>query len=71
MGWVYEYALVDRTGKNDLGQLRALNDWFLKFELKTVPDVAEVASIGGMVQAVPGRARPGPHARARHHAGAW
>jgi len=50
VGWVYEYALVDRTGKNDLGQLRALNDWFLKFELKTVPDVAEVASIGGMVR---------------------
>jgi Cu(I)/Ag(I) efflux system membrane protein CusA/SilA len=49
-GWVYEYALVDRTGKNDLGQLRALNDWFLKFELKAVPDVAEVASIGGMVK---------------------
>ena len=50
VGWIYEYALVDRTGKNDLGQLRALNDWFLKFELKTVPDVAEVASIGGMVR---------------------
>ncbi|EWS55980.1 efflux RND transporter permease subunit [Methylibium sp. T29] len=50
VGWVYEYALVDRSGKNDLGQLRALNDWFLKFELKTVPDVAEVASIGGMVR---------------------
>lgn len=50
VGWVYEYALVDRTGKNDLGQLRALNDWFLKFELKTVADVAEVASIGGMVK---------------------
>jgi copper/silver efflux system protein len=50
VGWVYEYALVDRTGKNDLGQLRALNDWFLKFELKTVPDVAEVASVGGMVR---------------------
>jgi Cu(I)/Ag(I) efflux system membrane protein CusA/SilA len=50
VGWVYEYALVDRTGKNDLGQLRALNDWFLKFELKTIPDVAEVASIGGMVR---------------------
>ncbi|ATD61939.1 CusA/CzcA family heavy metal efflux RND transporter [Janthinobacterium svalbardensis] len=50
VGWVYEYALVDRTGRNDLGQLRALNDWFLKFELKTVPDVAEVASIGGMVK---------------------
>ncbi|WP_219216385.1 efflux RND transporter permease subunit [Variovorax boronicumulans] len=50
VGWVYEYALVDRTGTHDLGQLRALNDWFLKFELKTVPDVAEVASIGGMVR---------------------
>jgi Cu(I)/Ag(I) efflux system membrane protein CusA/SilA len=50
VGWVYEYALVDRSGHNDLGQLRALNDWFLKFELKTVPDVAEVASIGGMVK---------------------
>ncbi len=50
VGWVYEYALVDRTGKNDIGQLRALNDWFLKFELKTVADVAEVASIGGMVR---------------------
>ena len=50
VGWVYEYALVDRSGHNDLSQLRALNDWFLKFELKTVPDVAEVASIGGMVK---------------------
>ncbi|WP_322881989.1 efflux RND transporter permease subunit [Pandoraea sputorum] len=50
VGWVYEYALVDRTGRHDLGQLRALNDWFLKFELKAVPDVAEVASIGGMVR---------------------
>ena len=50
VGWVYEYALVDRTGKHDLGQLRALNDWFLKFELKAVPDVSEVASVGGMVR---------------------
>lgn len=50
VGWVYEYALVDRTGARDIGQLRALNDWFLKFELKAVPDVAEVASIGGMVR---------------------
>jgi len=50
VGWVYEYALVDRTGHHDLGQLRALNDWFLKFELKSVPDVSEVASIGGMVR---------------------
>ena len=50
LGWVYEYALVDRSGHHDLSQLRALNDWFLKYELKTVPDVAEVASIGGMVK---------------------
>ncbi|AKU20978.1 efflux RND transporter permease subunit [Massilia sp. NR 4-1] len=50
VGWVYEYALVDRSGRMDLGQLRALQDWFLKFELKTVPNVAEVASIGGMVR---------------------
>ncbi|EIT67768.1 MULTISPECIES: efflux RND transporter permease subunit [Hydrocarboniphaga] len=47
VGWIYEYALVDRTGKNDISQLRALQDWFLKYELKTVPNVAEVATIGG------------------------
>ena len=51
VGWIYEYALVDRTGRHDLGQLRALQDWFLRYDLKTVPDVAEVASVGGMVQA--------------------
>jgi Cu(I)/Ag(I) efflux system membrane protein CusA/SilA len=50
LGWIYEYALVDRTGQHDLGQLRALQDWFLKFELKSVPNVAEVASLGGMVR---------------------
>ncbi|MEO8159425.1 MAG: efflux RND transporter permease subunit [Betaproteobacteria bacterium] len=50
VGWVYEYALVDRSGKMDLSQLRALQDWFLKYELKAVPDVSEVASIGGMVR---------------------
>jgi Cu(I)/Ag(I) efflux system membrane protein CusA/SilA len=50
VGWVYEYALVDRTGKHDLGQLRSIQDWFLKFELQMVPGVAEVATIGGMVQ---------------------
>ena len=50
VGWIYQYALVDRSGKMDTGQLRALQDWFLKFELKTVADVAEVASIGGMVR---------------------
>ncbi|MBG6286285.1 efflux RND transporter permease subunit [Pseudomonas sp. NY15437] len=50
VGWIYQYALVDRTGRHDLAQLRALQDWFLKFELKTVPDVAEVATVGGMVR---------------------
>ena len=50
VGWIYEYALVDRTGQHDLAQLRSLQDWFLRFELKTVPGVAEVASIGGMVK---------------------
>jgi Cu(I)/Ag(I) efflux system membrane protein CusA/SilA len=50
VGWIYEYALVDRTGKNDLAQLRSIQDWFLKFELQTVPGVAEVATVGGMVQ---------------------
>jgi copper/silver efflux system protein len=50
VGWIYEYALVDRSGTHDLGQLRAIQDWFLKFELKSVPDVAEVATVGGMVR---------------------
>jgi Cu(I)/Ag(I) efflux system membrane protein CusA/SilA len=50
VGWVYEYALVDRTGRHDIAQLRALQDWFLKYELKSVPNVAEVATIGGMVK---------------------
>ena len=50
VGWIYEYALVDRTGKHDLAQLRSIQDWFLKFELQTVPGVAEVATIGGMVR---------------------
>ncbi|MCI1709704.1 MAG: CusA/CzcA family heavy metal efflux RND transporter [Chiayiivirga sp.] len=51
LGWIYEYALVDRSGTHDLGQLRALQDWFLRYELKTVPDVAEVATVGGAVRA--------------------
>ena len=50
VGWVYEYALVDRTGQHDLSQLRSLQDWFLKYELQTVPGVSEVATIGGMVK---------------------
>lgn len=50
VGWIYEYALVDRSGRHDLAQLRSLQDWFLRYELKTVPGVAEVAAIGGMVR---------------------
>jgi len=47
-GWIYKYALIDRTGKHDLGQLTALQNWFLRYRLKTVPNVSEVATIGGM-----------------------
>ncbi|MBI2799831.1 MAG: efflux RND transporter permease subunit [Gammaproteobacteria bacterium] len=50
VGWVFEYALTDKSGKLDLSQLRALQDWFLKYELKAVPNVSEVASLGGMVR---------------------
>ncbi|MHA0864569.1 efflux RND transporter permease subunit [Enterobacter wuhouensis] len=50
VGWIYEYALVDRSGKHSLADLRAIQDWTLKFELKAVPNVSEVASIGGMVR---------------------
>ena len=50
VGWVYEYALIDRTGRHDLSQLRSLQDWFLRYELKSLPGVAEVASVGGMVK---------------------
>jgi Cu(I)/Ag(I) efflux system membrane protein CusA/SilA len=50
VGWIFEYALVDRSGKHDLAELRSLQDWFLKYELKTIPNVAEVASLGGVVK---------------------
>ena len=50
VGWIYEYALVDKTGRHDLSQLRSIQDWFLRYELKSVPGVAEVASVGGMVK---------------------
>jgi Cu(I)/Ag(I) efflux system membrane protein CusA/SilA len=50
VGWIYEYALLDRSGRHDLAQLRALQDWFLKYELKSVANVAEVATVGGMVK---------------------
>jgi len=50
VGWIYEYALVDKSGQHNLAELRSLQDWFLKYELKTIPNVSEVASIGGMVR---------------------
>ena len=50
VGWVYLYALVDRTGQHDISQLRSLQDWFLKYELQTVPGVSEVSALGGMVK---------------------
>lgn len=50
VGWIYEYALVDKSGKHNLAELRSFQDWFLKYELKTIPNVSEVASIGGMVR---------------------
>lgn len=50
VGWVFQYALVDTSGEQDLGDLRALQDWFLKFELASVPGVSEVASVGGFVK---------------------
>lgn len=50
VGWIYQYALVDRSGRHDLSDLRSLQDWFLRFELQAVPGVAEVATVGGMVR---------------------
>ena len=50
VGWVYLYALIDRTGQHDLSELRSLQDWFLKYELQTVSGVSEVAALGGMVK---------------------
>src|SRR6266550_1969316 len=50
VGWIYEYALIDKSHRLDISQLRALQDWVLKYELKSVPNVAEVASLGGMVR---------------------
>ncbi len=50
VGWIYIYALTDKTGKHDISQLRSLQDWFLKYELQTVPGVSEVAAVGGMVK---------------------
>lgn len=50
VGWIYLYALVDRTGQHDISQLRSIQDWFLKYELQAVPGVSEVAAVGGMVK---------------------
>jgi Cu(I)/Ag(I) efflux system membrane protein CusA/SilA len=50
VGWIFQYALVDRSGQHDLAELRSLQDWFLKYELQTVPGIAEVATVGGMVR---------------------
>ena len=50
VGWIYEYALVDKTGRNDLSELRSIQDWYLRYELQTVPGVSEVASVGGFVR---------------------
>ncbi len=50
VGWIYIYALTDTTGQHDISQLRSLQDWFLKFELQSVPGVSEVATVGGMVK---------------------
>ena len=58
VGWIYIYALVDRTGAHDLSELRSLQDWFLKYELQAVPGVSEVASVGGMVRQYQVRVHP-------------
>ncbi|MBG5928423.1 efflux RND transporter permease subunit [Providencia rettgeri] len=50
VGWIFEYALVDKTGKHNLAELRSLQDWFLKYELKALPNVSEVATVGGVVK---------------------
>ena len=66
VGWVYEYALVDRSGKRDLAELRSIQDWYLRYELQTVPGVAEVASVGGFVRRVPGGGHAQRLGRLRH-----
>ncbi|HKJ65875.1 MAG TPA: efflux RND transporter permease subunit, partial [Desulfopila sp.] len=58
VGWVYLYALVDRSGRHDISELRSLQDWFLKYELQTVPGVSEVAAVGGMVKQYQVRINP-------------
>ena len=58
VGWIYEYALVDRSGQRDLAELRSIQDWYLRYELQTVPGVAEVASLGGFVRQYQVEVRP-------------
>ena len=65
VGWIYEYALVDKSGKHDLASLRSIQDWYLRYPLQTVPGVAEVASIGGYVKQY--QVVVDPDALARYH----
>ena len=69
VGWVYEYALVDDSGKLDLAQLRSIQDWNLRYALESVKGVAEVAPVGGFVKGISDRSRSKRVARARHSAG--
>ena len=66
VGWIYEYALVDRTGQHDLADLRSIQDWYLRYPLQTVPGVAEVASIGGYVKQYQVEVDPNCAGRLRH-----
>ena len=67
VGWIYEYALVDHSGQYDISQLRSLQDWFLRYELKSVPNVAEVASVGGLVKQYQVVLDPDRMRALRHH----
>ena len=71
VGWVYQYALVDRTGQHDLAELRSLQDWYLRYRLQAVPGVAEVAAVGGFVKQYQVNVDPDPAARLQRpaHAG--
>src|SRR3989442_1661193 len=58
VGWAFQYALVDKTGSNNLGQLRSFNDWYMRYWLESVPGVAEVATVGGFVKQYQGNVDP-------------
>jgi Cu(I)/Ag(I) efflux system membrane protein CusA/SilA len=66
VGWVYQYALVDKTGQKDLAQLRTYQDWYLRYQLQSVPGVAEVASIGGFQKQYPGQHQSQRAQRVQH-----